>query len=215
MADETIVQNPDGADDTPSGEGGQNPEGEGTSLDSASQADLVKMVKELREENKSYRLKAKETQEGAETLQSELATMKARLEEIEDERKTEEEREAERIAALEEKATKAESLLPYFDAVKAEYEQEVKEIEGMKAKPKRAFMDALGVLPESDVLGRLRIIRAIRASSQTSDEVPPGDTGSPAEAGGGSGDKGWKSMLRFSPDAMEEARVAGLISSDD
>lgn len=212
MAEEG-VNSPEGeGGEGPDGEAGSGPEGQNKSLESQTTDELVEYIGELREENATYRKRAKAAEGKVGDLTKKTESLEERLQELEDQNKTAEEKEAERIEALEAEAQKVESLKPFKEFVDNRYEAETKFLDDLEDdEQKAAFTDLLESFPEDDTLGRLRALTALKAAQGRKKEVmDPGDEGNPGETGGGASEKSLADKLSWSSEGMREAEMAGM-----
>lgn len=177
---------------------------EDAGLEGADAATVLAELKKVRKEAAKAREKAAKAKE-----QADLASTK--LKELEDAKKTQEEKDAEKRAALEADAAKLPGLQRYAEHVKAELATEMKRVDGLKAEQKKPYLDLLAAFGEEDFLGRLSAVRAIKAAEGIREPVKQGDEGNPADPGGGAAGKTLASQLAWSPDGLREAELAGLI----
>jgi chromosome segregation ATPase len=193
-------------------DGVQALEESGNSLETKDAAELVGIIRSLRNESANYRTRAKTAEDSLASLTTQSEELSARLTELESQNKTAEEKEAERIAALEARAASISALEPYLEHVKSQYEAGVAEIDGLKDdEQKTRIKELMESFPENDYLGRLRAIRALQVVQGNTRQLDPGDEGNPAEPGGGASEKSIADMLGWSADGLREARLAGLI----
>lgn len=199
-----------GGDGSPAGDG-QDPAKkpapggqEDKSLDTADAAALRQMVKDLRGEAATHRTKGTETKD-------KLDQALSKLKDLEDAKKTDEQKATERATALEAEAKKVPGLVRYADHVKADLDEEMKRVNGLKAEQKKPYTDLLAAFPEDDHLSRLVAVRALKSAEGVRSEKKLGDEGNPGEPGGGANDKTLATQLAWSSSGTDEARMTGKI----
>lgn len=193
------------------GDGGEGQDGQSGSLREKSADQLIEYIGELRKESAKYRTRASEAEGKVGQMTKAQKETQERLDALEAERKTDEEKEQERIEALEATAARADSLQPYHDFVKKQYEAAFAGVDALEDEDrKKRYTDLLETFDENDFLGRTRALSAIKAAEGVKPEMKPGDEGNPGESGGGKSEPSLSDMLKWSPSGTAEAEMAGL-----
>jgi hypothetical protein len=202
--------NPDGSksgDDQPGA--GDEPKLEGVSSE-----DLVKMVVDLRKESGTYRTRAQAAEGDKGNLTAEKKALEAKIKELEDATKTADEKEAERRAALEERAGRVEELERYKAFMDADYETAHAALDELSEEQKAAAETLLGAFAEDDIPGRMAALRTIKVMAQSGEVMEPGDEQNPGQTGGGANEKSLAAQLSWSQSGTEEAKLAGVIPNE-
>jgi len=203
----------EGDPDAKTSDGDKGDDGSGKKkLEESSQTELISYIKELRTESKGRREEITALKTKLDGADSGSADLKARLKELEDKEKSDEEKQAERVTELEAAAGKLPELEKYQKHVKAVYGERIKALKEMDEAIQSSIDSLLEDMPKDDFLGRLKIIDAVLAvSGGKKPEMKVEDTGNPAETGDGESGKTMANDLAWSGQGSREAELAGLI----